>query len=122
MCFRLILQVCLSMGGVTPARSQSQMVGRGTPLFPNGGSPPKTGWGWPIVRIGWGSPPTPSGLDGCALCQDWMGGSTPPPALLGMDGVPLTHWDLDGSHLDRLCRGRFASCGFLQEDFRVQGI
>ena len=73
---------------------------------------------------------TSSGPDGAILPSypEWWGGGVPPsspdrvphlvPTGVTLVGIPhptLGHWT--GCGLHRLCRGRYASCGFPQEDF-----
>ena len=60
-----------------------------------------------------GVPPWP-GQNGVHPSQDW--GTPSPPPRPGKDVVPPSR---DRLRLDRLCRGRYASCGFPQKDCLV---
>ena len=95
---------CLSFvwrAGGTLARSQSQM-GEGYPPFPTGGTPSFLGG----VTLE---------LDGGTPCKDWMG-LAPHGDWMGV-ASPRNGWQLD-----RLCHGRYASCGFPQEGLLVNLI
>ena len=92
-------------GGVYPSLRQAvpQSPAGGTPV-PGEGTP---GWQYPQARPVWS---TPSGQVRMGYPSARTGWGTPWP---GQDGVP-PHRDRLG--LDRLCRGRYVSCGFPQED------
>ena len=91
------------MGGGTPVlakrwevpKSQVGVSQDGVPL------PARTGWGTP-TRLGWGTP----NQDRMGYPQPGQDGVTPPPPP-------------NRVCLDRLCCGRYTSCGFPQENCLV---
>ena len=104
----LLLLPCPFVRVVTP--SPSRNTSTGPKSLPGGGGFPVTGsslglYGIPPgqdSRIGWGTPPPTRTRRVAPPSQYWMECPPPPP---------------DRLRLDRLCRGRYGSCGFPQEDF-----
>ena len=69
-----------------------------------------TGWRYHCSMSGldWAPSSLPSGLDG--------GSSHPVPMRATLPPI------VNGWHMDRLCCGRYASCGFPQKDFHVSKL
>ena len=99
--------------GVPPSKSRS---GWGTPLHlgpgqdgvtPSLDGEPPVGKGYPLAEMGY------------PLGKILPGWDVYPPAEMGYPRLGWGNYLLDRLYLDRLCRGRYSSCGFPQEDFLV---